>query len=418
MTVGSKVGTTAFAVLGAITFCHLLNDIMQALLPAIYPMLKSSFRLTFGQIGLLTLTFQVTASLLQPLVGLYTDRRPQPYSLSLGMGCTLLGLVTLAYAPNYLVLLAGGALLGLGSAIFHPESSRLARLASGGAHGLAQSLFQVGGNVGSALGPLLAAFIILPLGQSSLAWFALVALVGICVLAALGRWYKSIGHAQTTKPGSSVGHTTLQRSQVRRAITVLIALIFSKFFYLASITSYYIFYLMHRFNLPIETAQIYLFVFLAAAAAGVFIGGPIGDRFGRKKVIWGSILGVLPFTLALPYVGLTATLVLSVLIGLVLSSAFSAIVVYGQELMPDQVGMVSGLFFGLAFGMGGIGAAVLGELADWTSIEFVYRLCSFLPIIGLLAIFLPSVPVSDSYRSTSSRTSGHVPRAEQGAHDA
>ncbi len=418
MTVGSKVGTTAFAVLGAITFCHLLNDIMQALLPAIYPMLKSSFRLTFGQIGLLTLTFQVTASLLQPLVGLYTDRRPQPYSLSLGMGCTLLGLITLAFAPNYPALLAGAALLGLGSSIFHPESSRLARLASGGAHGLAQSLFQVGGNVGSALGPLLAAFVILPRGQSSLAWFALVALVGICVLVALGRWYKSVGHARTTKRGSSVGHTTLQRSQVRRAITVLIALIFSKFFYLASITSYYIFYLMHRFDLPIETAQIYLFVFLAAAAAGVFIGGPIGDRFGRKKVIWGSILGVLPFTLALPYVGLAATLVLSVLIGLVLSSAFSAIVVYGQELMPDQVGMVSGLFFGLAFGMGGIGAAILGELADWTSIEFVYRVCSFLPMIGLLAVFLPNVPAPASYRSTSPGTSEHIPLAQQRAGDA
>ncbi len=387
----SRASTTAFVVLGAITFCHLLNDVMQALLPAIYPMLKSGFRLTFGQIGLLTLTFQVTASLLQPLVGLYTDRRPQPYSLPLGMGCTLLGIVTLAFAPNYPVLLVGGALLGLGSAIFHPESSRLARLASGGAHGLAQSLFQVGGNVGNALGPLLAAFIILPRGQSSLAWFALVALVGMCVLAALGRWYQNVGHARTTKIGLSVGHTALQRSQVRRAITVLIALIFSKFFYLASITSYYIFYLMHRFDLPTETAQIYLFVFLAAAAAGVFLGGPIGDRFGRKKVIWGSILGVLPFTLALPYVGLSATLVLTVLIGLILSSAFSAIVVYGQELMPGQVGMVSGLFFGLAFGMGGIGAAVLGELADWTSIEFVYRVCSFLPMIGLLTVFLPDV---------------------------
>jgi FSR family fosmidomycin resistance protein-like MFS transporter len=387
----SQAGATAFAVLGAITFCHLLNDVMQALLPAIYPMLKSGFGLTFGQIGLLTLTFQVTASLLQPVVGLYTDRRPQPYSLPLGMGCTLLGLVTLAFAPSFSVLLAGGALLGLGSAIFHPESSRLARLASGGAHGLAQSLFQVGGNVGHALGPLLAAFVILPRGQNSLAWFALVALVGMCVLAALGRWYKSAGHARRTKRGLFVEHSPLPTSQVRRAIAVLIALIFSKFFYLASITSYYIFYLMHRFNLSTETSQIYLFVFLAAAAAGTFFGGPIGDRFGRKKVIWGSILGVSPFTLALPYVGLTATLLLSVLIGLVLSSAFSAILVYAQELMPRQVGMVSGLFFGLAFGMGGIGAAVLGELADWTSIEFVYRVCSFLPMIGLLTVFLPNV---------------------------
>ena len=387
----SKAGTTAFAILGAITFCHLLNDVMQALLPAIYPMLKSGFRLTFGQIGLLTLTFQVTASLLQPVVGLYTDRRPQPYSLPLSMGCTLLGIVTLAFAPSFPVLLAGGALLGLGSAIFHPELSRLARLASGGAHGLAQSLFQVGGNVGHALGPLLAAFVILPRGQSSLAWFALVALVGMALLAVLGRWYKNAGHARPTASRSSVGHATLQRSQVRRAIAVLIALIFSKFFYLASITSYYIFYLMHRFNLSTETSQIYLFVFLAAAAAGTFIGGPIGDRFGRRKVIWGSILGVLPFTLALPYVGLTTTIVLSVLIGLVLSSAFSAILVYAQELMPGRVGMVSGLFFGLAFGMGGVGAAVLGVLADWTSIEFVYHVCSFLPTIGLLTIFLPNV---------------------------
>jgi len=387
----SKAGTTAFAILGAITFCHLLNDVMQALLPAIYPMLKSGFRLTFGQIGLLTLTFQVTASLLQPVVGLYTDRRPQPYSLPLSMGCTLLGIVTLAFAPSFPVLLAGGALLGLGSAIFHPESSRLARLASGGAHGLAQSFFQVGGNVGHALGPLLAAFVILPRGQSSLAWFALVALVGMALLAVLGRWYKNAGHARPTTSRSSVGHATLQRSQVRCAIAVLIALIFSKFFYLASITSYYIFYLMHRFNLSTETSQIYLFVFLAAAAAGTFIGGPIGDRFGRRKVIWGSILGVLPFTLALPYVGLTTTIVLSVLIGLVLSSAFSAILVYAQELMPGRVGMVSGLFFGLAFGMGGVGAAVLGVLADWTSIEFVYHVCSFLPTIGLLTIFLPNV---------------------------
>ncbi len=387
----SKAGTIAFAILGAITFCHLLNDVMQALLPAIYPTLKSGFRLTFGQIGLLTLTFQVTASLLQPVVGLYTDRRPQPYSLPLSMGCTLLGIVTLAFAPSFPVLLAGGALLGLGSAIFHPESSRLARLASGGAHGLAQSLFQVGGNVGHALGPLLAAFVILPRGQSSLAWFALVALVGMALLAVLGRWYKNAGHARPTASRSSVGHATLQRSQVRRAIAVLIALIFSKFFYLASITSYYIFYLKHRFNLSTETSQIYLFVFLAAAAAGTFIGGPIGDRFGRRKVIWGSILGVLPFTLALPYVGLTTTIVLSVLIGLVLSSAFSAILVYAQELMPGRVGMVSGLFFGLAFGMGGVGAAVLGVLADWTSIEFVYHVCSFLPTIGLLTIFLPNV---------------------------
>jgi MFS transporter, FSR family, fosmidomycin resistance protein len=386
-----KAGATAFYVLGAISFCHLLNDMMQSLLPAIYPILKGGFDLDFGQIGLLTLTYQITASLLQPIVGLYTDHRPKPYSLPFGMGSTLLGLITIAFAPSYPLLLTGAALLGIGSSIFHPESSRIARLASGGAHGLAQSLFQVGGNLGSSLGPLLAAFIVLPHGQTSLAWFALAALGGICVLTALGRWYKSNGHARPVARRSALGHVALSRGQVGRAITVLIALIFSKYFYLASIYSYYIFYLMHHFQLPTRDAQIYLFVFLAAAAAGTIIGGPIGDRIGRKKVIWGSIVGVLPFTLALPYVGLWATVGLSVVIGFVLSSAFSAIVVYAQELMPGRVGMVSGLFFGLAFGMGGIGAAALGELADWTSIEFVYRVCSFLPLIGLLTAFLPDV---------------------------
>jgi FSR family fosmidomycin resistance protein-like MFS transporter len=390
----SQAGGAAFVILGAITFCHLLNDVMQALLPAIYPMLKSSFSLSFGQIGLLTLIFQVTASLLQPMVGLYTDRRPQPYSLSLGMACSLLGMVTLAFAPNFPALLAGAALLGIGSSIFHPESSRLARLASGGAHGFAQSFFQVGGHVGSALGPLLAAFVVLPRGRGSLAWFALAALLGICILVGVGRWYGGAVRSRATKPEQSAHHITLPPTQVRRAMAVLIALIFSKFFYLASITSYYTFYLMHRFGLSIETAQIYLFVFLAASAAGLLVGGAVGDRFGRKKVIWGSIVGVLPLTLALPFVGLTATLILSIFIGLILSSAFSAIVVYGQELMPGRVGMVSGLFFGLAFGMGGIGAAVLGELADWTSIDFVYRVCSFLPMIGFLTVFLPNVEES------------------------
>ena len=387
----SKAGATAFAVLAAISFCHLLNDMMQSLLPAIYPILKGGFDLDFGQIGLLTLTYQITASLLQPLVGLYTDRRPQPYSLPVGMGCTLLGLVTIAFAPSYALLLGGAALLGMGSSVFHPESSRIARLASGGAHGLAQSLFQVGGNLGSSLGPLLAAFVVLPRGQSSLAWFALAALAGICVLTLLGRWSRSNGHVRKAVRKAPVAHATLSKGQVGRAIAVLIALIFSKYFYLASIYSYYIFYLMHHFALPTQEAQIYLFVFLAAAAAGTIIGGPIGDRIGRKKVIWGSIVGVLPFTLALPYVGLWATVLLSVVIGFVLSSAFSAIVVYAQELMPGRIGMVSGLFFGLAFGMGGIGAALLGELADWTSIEFVYRVCSFLPLIGLLTALLPDV---------------------------
>jgi FSR family fosmidomycin resistance protein-like MFS transporter len=387
----SKAATSAFAVLSVISFCHLLNDLMQSLLPAIYPILKGGFDLSFGQIGLLALTFQATASLLQPLVGLYTDRKPQPYSLPVGMGFTLLGLVTLAFAPSFFVVLSGAALLGIGNAIFHPESSRLARLASGGAHGFAQSFFQVGGNVGQSLGPLLAAFIILPRGQSSLAWFALVALFGVCLLTAIGHWYKSTGQTLHAKPAAAFGHSALPSSQVSRAIAVLIALIFSKYFYLASITTYYILYLMHRFHLSTETAELYLFVFLAASAAGTIIGGPLGDRWGRKAVIWGSIVGVLPFTLALPYVGLLATVGLSIVIGLVLSSAFSAIVVYAQELMPGRVGMVSGLFFGLAFGMGGIGAAVLGVLADWTGIEFVYRVCSFLPLIGLLTIFLPDV---------------------------
>jgi MFS transporter, FSR family, fosmidomycin resistance protein len=383
--------TTAFAILSAISFCHLLNDLAQSLLPAIYPILKSGFDLSFGQIGLLALIFQVTASLLQPAVGLYTDRKPQPYSLPLGMGCTLLGLITLAFAPSFPLLLAGAALLGIGSAIFHPESSRLARLASGGAHGFAQSLFQVGGNIGQSLGPLLAAFIILPQGQSSLAWFGLVALFGVCALTALGRWYQRAGHARPIKSAFSGATAKVPSAQIWRAMSVLIALMFSKFFYLTSITSYYIFYLVQRFGLSTETSQLYLFVFLAAAAAGTIVGGPLGDRFGRKAVIWGSIVGVLPFTLALPYVGLMATVALSIVIGLVLSSAFSAIVVYGQELMPGRVGMVSGLFFGLAFGMSGVGAALLGELADRTSIAFVYHVCSFLPLIGLLTIFLPDV---------------------------
>ena len=386
----AKPASTAFSILNAISFCHLLNDMLQSLLPAIYPILKGGFSLNFSQIGLLTLTYQATASLLQPLIGTYTDRRPQPYSLPIGMGFTLLGLVTLGLAPSYAPLLLGAGLLGIGSSIFHPESSRIARLASGGRHGLAQSLFQVGGNFGTALGPLLAAFFIVPRGQHSLAWFALAALLGIFILGMLGHWYKAQGHAgRRTRPPAA--HARLTASQIRRAIAVLLALIFSKYFYLASITSYYIFYLMQRFQLSAQTAQIDLFIFLAASAAGTILGGPIGDRFGRRTVLWISILGVLPFTLALPYAGLPATIGLSIVIGLVLSSAFSAIIVYAQELMPGRVGMVSGLFFGFAFGMGGIGAAVLGELADWTSLSLVYRLCAFLPLIGLLAAFLPNL---------------------------
>jgi MFS transporter, FSR family, fosmidomycin resistance protein len=347
----------------------------------------------------LTLISQGVASLLQPVVGSYTDRRQQPYSLAFGMGCTLLGLLTFAFAPNFAALLLGAAILGLGSAIFHPESSRLARFASGGAHGFAQSLFQVGGNFGGSFGPLLAAFFILPHGQESLAWFALVALGGMSILTIVGRWYKNNVHAEPAAHPSSPERVALSRSKIRRAIAVLIALMFSKFFYLASITSYYIFYLMHRFHLPTETAQIYLFVFLAASAVGTFFGGPISDRIGRRVVIWVSILGVLPFTLALPYVGLAATVGLTIVIGLVLSSAFSAMVVYAQELMPGRVGMVSGLFFGLAFGMAAVGAAILGKIADWTSIEFVYHLCAFLPAIGLLAALLPDVDAAAKPRA-------------------
>ena len=389
--VAARPATVAVPVLGAISFCHLLNDMMQSLLPAIYPILKGGFDLNFSQIGLLTLTYQTTASLLQPLIGLHTDRKPKPYSLPFGMSFTLCGLLAIAFAPSFALLLAAAALLGIGSSIFHPESSRIARLASGGRHGLAQSVFQVGGTFGQSLGPLLAAFVILPHGRASLAWFALVALGGMSILTGLGHWYKTHGQARAPARTAAGRHFALPRGQVARAMAVLLALMFSKFFYLASINSYYIFYLMDHFHLTTQSAQICLFVFLAAAAAGTVIGGPVGDRFGRKTVIWGSILGVLPFTLVLPYAGLAATIGLSVVIGLVLSSAFSAIVVYGQELMPGRVGMVSGMFFGFAFGMAGVGAAVLGAVADWTSIEFVYRICAFLPVIGLLTAFLPDV---------------------------
>jgi len=391
ITAGTARGRTTFAVLGAISFCHLLNDLMQSLLPSVYPMLKGGFDLSFSQIGLLTLTYQFTASMLQPIVGLFTDKKPQAYSLPFSMASTLIGLLVIALAGDYTMLLVGAALLGFGSSIFHPESSRIARLASGGQHGLAQSLFQVGGNFGSSLGPLAAAFFILPRGQSSIAWFALAAMGGIAILTILSRWYQGTGEAHLSTRTRHATASPFSRAIVTRAIAVLIALLFSKYFYLASITSYYLFYLQHHFGLSTENAQLCLFVFLVSAAAGTFIGGPVGDRIGRKKVIWGSILGVLPFTLALPYVGLAGTVILSVLIGLILSSAFSAIVVYAQELMPGRVGTVSGLFFGLAFGMAGIGAAVLGWLADWTSIEFVYRAVAFLPALGLLAALLPDI---------------------------
>jgi len=389
----SRRGTgIALRVLTAISFCHFLNDMMQSVIPAIYPLLKSAYRLDFGQIGLITLTSQLTASLLQPVVGLYTDRRPTPYSLAIGMGATLVGLILLSIAPTFAMILVAVALVGVGSSVFHPESSRVARMASGGQHGFAQSLFQVGGNAGSAVGPLLAAFIVLPGGQRSIAWFSAAALVAIIVLSRVGGWYKARrGSLAKARALAHETHARLSSRRVAFVIAILIALIFSKFFYLAGLSSYYTFFLISKFHVSVRTAQIYLFIFLGAVAIGTIVGGPVGDRIGRKYVIWWSILGVLPFTVMLPYVSLFWTGFLSVIIGLVLASAFSAILVYAQDLVPGKVGTVSGLFFGLAFGMGGIGAALLGRLADATSIDFVYRVCSFLPVIGLLATFLPNL---------------------------
>ena len=389
---------TAFRVLAAISFCHLLNDMMQSVIPAVYPILKDTYLLDFGQIGLITLTSQLTASLLQPLVGLYTDRRPTPYSLPVGMTFTMVGLILIASAPSFAMVLAAVALVGMGSAVFHPESSRVARMASGGRHGLAQSLFQVGGNAGSSLGPLLAAFIVLPAGQRSIAWFSLAALVAIAVLLRVGAWYKRHPSMTPKSRAMRVTQSHLPRRQIAWAMAVLIALIFSKYFYLASLVSYYTFYLIGKFHLSVQTAQVHLFVFLGAVALGTVVGGPVGDRIGRKYVIWCSILGVLPFTMALPYANLFWTEILTVIIGLVLASAFSAILVYAQDLLPGRVGMVSGLFFGLAFGMGGVGAALLGKLADAKGIEYVYRVCAFLPAIGLLTAFLPTVDVRRRFR--------------------
>ncbi|HTY93887.1 MAG TPA: MFS transporter [Steroidobacteraceae bacterium] len=386
------VHRTAMSVLLAISFSHLLNDMMQSLIPAMYPMLKSAYRLSFVQVGLITFTFQVTASLLQPIIGAFTDRKPKPYSLAVGMGFTLCGLLLLAAGREFAVLLLAAALVGTGSSVFHPESSRVARMASGGAHGLAQSIFQVGGNIGSAIGPLLAAFIVLPLGQKSVAWFGLFALLGIVVLTRVGRWAHEHGLARLApRPRRADAAPALGAARVRGAIAVLLALIFSKYFYLASLTSYYTFYLIEHFHVAVRDAQIMLFTFLGAVALGTIFGGPLGDRFGRKIVIWASILGVLPFTLMLPHASLFWTVVLTAPIGFILSSAFPAIVVYAQELMPGKTGTVAGLFFGFAFGMGAIGAAVLGALADATSIEFVYRVCAWLPTLGILAVLLPKV---------------------------
>ncbi|WP_204985706.1 MFS transporter [Microvirga pakistanensis] len=389
--VRTSIERVTIPILAAISVSHLLNDLIQSLLPAIYPILKADFHLDFGQIGLLTLTFQLTASLLQPLVGIYTDKKPQPFSLVVGMGFTLVGLLTLSRAGSYPLLLLGAALVGMGSSVFHPESSRVARMASGGQHGLAQSVFQVGGNAGSALGPLLAAFIVVPFGQSSIAWFSAVALLAMVILFNVGRWYRAKLVDLKAKPRATATASSLSRKRVGASIAILMLLVFSKNFYTASISSYFTFYLISKFQLSVQEAQVHLFVFLGAVAAGTVIGGPIGDRIGRRYVIWISILGVLPFTLLLPYANLLWTTVLSVVIGLVLASAFSAILVYATELVPGRVGMIAGLFFGLSFGMGGLGAAVLGELADLTSIETVYKIVSFLPAIGLLTYFLPKI---------------------------
>lgn len=384
-----QADNTVFAIILAVSFCHLLNDMMQSLLAAIYPMLKTGYGLDFWQIGLLTMAFQVTASLFQPLIGMYTDRRPMPYSLPLGMGSTMIGLLVLSYAGNYPMLLLGASMIGIGSAVFHPESSRVARMASGGRFGLAQSLFQVGGNFGSALGPLLAAFIVVPKGQTSVAWFSVAALLGMVVLYQVSGWYKRHGVA-SAKRLAKEGAVTLPRRKVVIALVVLATLVFTKNIYMASLSSYYTFYVIYKFGVSVQEAQVLLFIFLGAVAVGTFAGGPIGDRFGRKFVIWFSILGVLPFTLALPYADLFWTRILTVLIGLILASAFSAIVVFAQELVPGRVGMIAGIFFGFAFGMGGIAAAVLGVVADIKGIDFVYQICSFLPLLGLLTVFLPS----------------------------
>jgi FSR family fosmidomycin resistance protein-like MFS transporter len=388
----TETEATRFKVLGAISFSHFLNDMIQSLIIAIYPLLKGEFNLSFMQIGSITLTYQICASVLQPLIGIYTDKHPKPYSLSVGMGFTLIGLATLAWAPNYAAVLGAAALVGTGSSIFHPESSRIARLASGGRHGLAQSIFQVGGNAGSAMGPLLAAWIIIPHGRTSVAWFALAAMLAITVLWNVGTWYRRQHEnpAVRAKP-RAVTPGSVSPRRVAWSVAILLTLIFSKYFYLASITSYYSFYLIEKFHLSVQSAQMYLFYFLLAAALGTLLGGPIGDRVGRKRVIWFSILGVAPFSMLLPYVDLLWTGILSFIIGLILASAFSAILVFAQELMPGKVGAVSGLFFGFAFGMGGIGAAVLGSLADLHGIEFVYRMCAFLPLLGTVAAFLPDM---------------------------
>lgn len=383
---------TVFPILFALSFSHLLNDTIQSLIPAIYPIIKVNYHLSFSQIGLITLTFQLAASLLQPFVGLYTDKKPQPYSLAVGMGFTLIGLITLSLSSHFYTMLISVCFIGIGSSIFHPEASRMAHAASGGKRGLAQSVFQLGGNAGSSLGPLLAAWIIVPYGQFSVIWFSIIALIAILILSYVGNWYKGFVLARVKNANKIQGvNNNFSRRKVIFAVSILLLLIFSKYFYMASLTNYFTFYLIDKFHLSVQTSQIYLFVFLFSVAAGTLLGGPIGDKIGRKYVIWVSILGTAPFALLLPHANLFWTGVLIVPIGMILASAFSAILVYAQELIPGKVGLVAGLFFGFAFGMGGIGSALLGKLADSTSIEYVFNVCAFLPLIGLLTGFLPNI---------------------------
>jgi FSR family fosmidomycin resistance protein-like MFS transporter len=382
---------TIFSILLSISISHLLNDTIQSLIPSIYPVVKNSFNLNFSQIGVITLVFQLTASLFQPLVGAYTDRRPQPYSLAIGMVFTLAGLILVSQAKNYTMLLIAVAVIGTGSSVFHPEASKVAYMASGGRRGLAQSIFQVGGNLGGSLGPILAAMIIVPYGQSSIIWFSVLAVIAIIVLLNVGSWYTHHMNRVRKKANAIMPGHSLSKAKVAWSVVILLVLIFSKYFYMASITSYFTFYLIHKFNVSIQTSQVHLFLFLFAVATGTLLGGPIGDRVGRKYVIWFSILGVAPFTLLMPYANMFWTTVLSMMIGVILASAFSAILVYAQELLPGKIGMISGLFFGFAFGMGGLGSALLGMLADKTSIDYVYHVCAFLPLIGIITVFLPDI---------------------------
>ncbi len=387
---------TTFAILVSLSFCHMLNDLNQSLVPALYPILKDSYRLDFAQIGLITLAFQLTASMLQPVVGFVTDKRPQPFSLPIAMTCSLVGLLMLSVADSYPMILLSAALVGIGSSVFHPEASRVARMASGGRYGLAQSLFQLGGSTGSAIGPLLAAFIVVPRGQGSIAWFSFVALLAMAILTYVGFWYNrhpamAARRGRRAPPPVSAAVSPMSKAGLVFAMAVILTLLFSKNVYTASLSSYYMFYLIEKFHVSVQSAQLHLFVFLGAGALGTFIGGPIGDRFGRKPVIWFSILGALPFALMLPYAGLMWTGVLTVIIAVIMASAFPAIIVYAQELMPGRVGMVAGMMFGFSFGLGGLGAAALGRIADVTGIAYVYQVCSYLPVIGLLAAFLPKI---------------------------